>query len=111
MITLIGMGSGTPESLTAQGLAALQNAGLILGAKRLLEQLPQGCTEHRKALYQPEDVLAALAADPEVDAALVYSGDTGFTPARPGCCRCCGPLASPAGFCPAFPAYSCWPPP
>ena len=77
MITLIGMGSGTPESLTAQGLAALQNAGLILGAKRLLEQLPQGCTEHRKALYQPEDVLAALAADPEVDAALVYSGDTG----------------------------------
>ena len=61
MITLIGMGSGTPESLTAQGLAALQNAGLILGAKRLLEQLPQGCTEHRKALYQPEDVLAALA--------------------------------------------------
>ena len=42
MITLIGMGSGTPESLTAQGLAALQNAGLILGAKRLLEQLPQG---------------------------------------------------------------------
>ena len=78
MITLIGMGSGTPESLTAQGLAALQNAGLILGAKRLLEQLPQGCTDHRKALYQPEDVLAALAADPEVDAALVYSGDTGF---------------------------------
>ena len=78
MITLIGMGSGTPESLTAQGLAALQNAGLILGAKRLLEQLPQGCTEHRKALYQPEDVLAALAAEPEVDAALVYSGDTGF---------------------------------
>ena len=78
MIALIGMGSGTPESLTAQGLAALQNAGLILGAKRLLEQLPQGCTEHRKALYQPEDVLAALAADPEVDAALVYSGDTGF---------------------------------
>ena len=80
MITLIGMGSGTPESLTAQGLAALQNAGLILGAKRLLEQLPQGCTEHRKALYQPEDVLAALAADPEVDAALVY-----------------------------FPVFSCWP--
>ena len=63
MITLIGMGSGTPESLTAQGLAALQNAGLILGAKRLLEQLPQGCTDHRKALYQPEDVLAALAAE------------------------------------------------
>ena len=48
MITLIGMGSGTPESLTAQGLAALQNAGLILGQSACMEQLPQGCTEHRK---------------------------------------------------------------
>ena len=37
MISLIGMGSGCPESLTAQGLVALQGAGLILGAKRLLE--------------------------------------------------------------------------
>ena len=78
MITLIGMGAGTPESLTAQGLAALQNAELILGAKRLLEQLPQGCTENRKALYQPKDILAELAANPEAETALVYSGDTGF---------------------------------
>ena len=45
MISLIGMGSGCPESLTAQGLAALQSAGLILGAKRLLEHLPAGCTD------------------------------------------------------------------
>ena len=36
MVTLIGMGSGTPELLTAQGLAALQSADLIIGAKRLL---------------------------------------------------------------------------
>ena len=40
MVTLIGMGSGTPELLTAQGLAALQSADLIIGAKRLLEHLP-----------------------------------------------------------------------
>ena len=78
MITLIGMGAGTPESLTTQGLAALQNAELILGAKRLLEQLPQGCTENRKALYQPKEILAALAANPGAETALVYSGDTGF---------------------------------
>ena len=32
MVTLIGMGSGTPELLTAQGLAALQSADLIIGA-------------------------------------------------------------------------------
>ena len=62
MITLIGMGSGTPESLTAQGLAALQNAGLILGAKRLLEQLHQPakakrhgkrCRTHGRIAGQP----------------------------------------------------------
>ena len=46
MISLIGMGSVCPESLTAQGLAALQSAGLILGAKRLLEHLPAGCTDN-----------------------------------------------------------------
>ena len=51
MVTLIGMGAGLSGSLTAEGLAALQQADLILGARRLLEHLPDGCTEHRKALY------------------------------------------------------------
>ena len=78
MVTLIGMGSGTPELLTAQGLAALQSADLIIGAKRLLEHLPIGCTENRKALYKPEDILSCLSEFPAANAALVYSGDTGF---------------------------------
>lgn len=78
MISLIGMGSGCPESLTAQGLAALQGAELILGAKRLLEHLPAGCTADRKAVYKPEDILACLAAQPDTDTAILYSGDTGF---------------------------------
>ena len=33
-VTLIGMGSGQPESLTLQSLAALRQADLILGARR-----------------------------------------------------------------------------
>lgn len=78
MVTLIGMGSGTPELLTAQGLAALQSAGLIIGAKRLLEHLPTGCTENRKALYKPEDILSCLSEFPAANAVLLYSGDTGF---------------------------------
>ena len=78
MISLIGMGSGCPESLTAQGLAALQSAGLILGAKRLLEHLPAGCTDNCKAVYKPEDILACLTAQPDTDTAVLYSGDTGF---------------------------------
>lgn len=78
MVTLIGMGSGTPELLTAQGLAALQSADLIIGAKRLLEHLPTGCTENRKALYKPENILSFLSEFPAENAALLYSGDTGF---------------------------------
>ena len=78
MITLIGMGSGTPGSLTAQGLAALQGADRILGAKRLLATLPEGCTGNRQALYNPDEILACLAAHPDEEIALVYSGDTGF---------------------------------
>ena len=75
MISLIGMGSGCPESLTAQGLAALQSAGLILGAKRLLEHLPAGCTDNCKAVYKPEEILACLAAQSDTDTAVLYSGD------------------------------------
>ena len=41
-VTLIGMGSGQPESLTLQSLAALRQADLILGARRLLAALPAG---------------------------------------------------------------------
>ena len=78
MVTLIGMGSGTQELLTAQGLAALQSADLIIGAKRLLEHLPTGCTENRKALYKPENILSCLSEFPAANAALLYSGDTGF---------------------------------
>ena len=78
MISLIGMGSGCPENLTAQGLAALQGAGLILGAKRLLEHLPVGCTGNCKAVYKPEEILACLTAQPDTDTVVLYSGDTGF---------------------------------
>ena len=78
MITLVGMGSGYAGSLTVQGLAALQKADRIIGAKRLLEHLPEGCTANRKALYKPQEILAELAGAPQAETVLVYSGDTGF---------------------------------
>mgnify|MGYP004456598007 FL=1 len=78
MITLIGMGAGTPETLTAQSLAALRRADWIFGAKRLLEQLPAGCTEHRKALYKAEEILAWIAQTKAETPVVLYSGDTGF---------------------------------
>ena len=77
-ITLIGMGSGCPESLTVQGYAALREADLILGARRLLSALPAGCTENRAAAYLPDEILELLHASGCENAALLYSGDTGF---------------------------------
>ena len=59
-ITLVGMGSGTPDSLTVQGLNALREAELIIGARRLLENLPDGCTGNRAPLYKIEEICALL---------------------------------------------------
>lgn len=77
-VTLIGMGSGQPENLTLQGLAALRQADLILGARRLLAVLPAGCTENRAAAYRPDEVAELLQTSSAENAVLVYSGDTGF---------------------------------
>lgn len=77
-VTLIGMGSGQPENLTLQGLAALRQADLILGARRLLAVLPAGCTENRTAAYRPDEVAELLQTSGAENAVLVYSGDTGF---------------------------------
>ena len=77
-VTLIGMGSGRPENLTLQGLAALRQADLILGARRLLAVLPAGCTENRAAAYRPDELAELLQTSGAENAVLVYSGDTGF---------------------------------
>lgn len=77
-VTLIGMGSGQPENLTLQGLAALRQADLILGARRLLAVLPAGCTENRAAAYRPDEVAELLQTSGAENAVLVYSGDIGF---------------------------------
>lgn len=77
-VTLIGMGSGQPENLTLQGMAALRQADLILGARRLLAVLPAGCTENRAAAYRPDEVAELLQTSGAENAVLVYSGDTGF---------------------------------
>lgn len=78
MITLVGMGAGTPETMTMQGLSALRSADLILGAKRLLEQLPEDCTANRKPLYKAEEILACIAETGANAPVILYSGDTGF---------------------------------
>ncbi len=78
MVTLVGMGAGTEETLTVQALDALQSADLILGAKRLLEHLPEGCTPNRKALYKADAIVRCIEETDAQNPVILYSGDTGF---------------------------------
>ena len=71
-------GQRAARQFDCPGLAGPANGRLILGAKRLLQNLPDGCTPNRKPIYLPDEVLACLQAEPCQTAALVYSGDTGF---------------------------------
>lgn len=76
-VTLAALGGGTPETMTAGCTAALEQAGCVIGAKRLLEQLPRGCTENRIAAIKSEAILDEILRQ-NTDCAVVYSGDTGF---------------------------------
>ena len=100
-VTLIGMGSGQPENLTLQGLAALRQADLILGARRLLAVLPAGCTENRAAAYRPDEVAELLQTSGAENAVLVYSGDTGFYSGASSMMESWSPRVR-AGCCPPF---------
>lgn len=86
-ITLVGMGSGAPGSLTAAGLETLRAAELIIGARRLLENLPEGCTANRAALYKTDEICALLRQTDCAETAVVFSGDTGFYSGAAALCR------------------------
>ena len=76
-VSLLALGGGTGDTLTAQSRTALLQADCIVGAARLLEQLPAGCTTHRAAATKPRQILEALQGGAS-HGAVVYSGDTGF---------------------------------
>ena len=52
-VTLVSLGGGLEHTVTAECAAALREAGCIIGARRLLEHLPQGCTDRRIAAVKP----------------------------------------------------------
>jgi len=86
-ITLVGMGSGTFDSVTMQGAEVLHEATLIIGAKRLLENLPDFCTQNRIAMYKIGEILSVLETTKEQNITLIYSGDTGFYSGASALCR------------------------
>ena len=101
-ITLVGMGSGTLGSLTMQGLNALREAELIIGARRLLESLPDGCTGNRAPLYKIEEICALLRTTEAAYVAVAYSGDTGFYSGASALCRALDAAGLPYMVCPGL---------
>lgn len=77
-ITLLGIGMGSRETLTAAGEQAVREADLLIGARRMVEavRLPG-----QEALYEyrSEETVAYIAAHPEYEKiVIVLSGDVGF---------------------------------
>lgn len=77
-ITLLGTGSGDALTLTKEAEQALLEAGCIIGARRLLAQLPESCTTNRIAATKPEAIRQALEQNRDNPCVVAYSGDSGF---------------------------------
>ncbi len=77
-VTLIGIGMGSKETLTVQGLKAVESAGLLIGADRMVEAVR--CPgQDIYCAYQSEKIAAYIQEHPEYEKiAVVLSGDVGF---------------------------------
>ena len=73
-ITLVGMGSGAPGSLTAAGLEALRGAERIIGARRLVEALSSDAQVDVRVIpgISSASYLAARLARPWQDLSLIH---------------------------------------
>ena len=78
-ITLVGIGMGNPDTLTAEGREALLDADVIIGAARMLEGLPEGCTRDRIAAVAPQAIADAIEMKSMArHICVAFSGDVGF---------------------------------
>ena len=85
-ITLVGMGSGY-DTLTRRGAAALAAADCIIGARRLLDALPETCAPDRATLYKTTDILALIQQKQDKIIVVLFSGDTGFYSGASALCK------------------------
>lgn len=76
-VSLIALGAGA-QTLTAEAAQALQGAGLVVGAQRLLQLLPPGVTPNRVAAVRTEELARCILQSGQKQVAAVFSGDVGF---------------------------------
>ncbi len=105
-IALVGIGMGTEDTLTVEGKRALEEAQLLIGARRMLE----GIARPDQAVfyaYRPLEIRDYIAAHPQYrKVAVALSGDVGFYSGARGLLEvlgdgvqvCCG-ISSMIYFC------------
>ncbi|MBS6195032.1 MAG: precorrin-6A reductase [Clostridiales bacterium] len=77
-ISLVGIGMGTADTLTAEGKRELEEADLLIGAGRMLEQIQRPGQTVVNA-YKPEEICGYIKEHTEFHrAAVALSGDVGF---------------------------------
>lgn len=77
-IVIVGCGPGSPEYLTAAAARAVEEAEVLVGARRLLELFPAHPGERILMEAHTEKVLAALAERPDKKIAVLVTGDPGL---------------------------------
>lgn len=105
-LTVVGMGPGSQSCLTLEALEALRKADLIVGAGRLLETLPEGCSKNRKIAVSAQAVCDAVYGSDSSLPCVVCTGDiravTAFVPGL----EKTGTESSP--FCPGSEVCPIW---
>lgn len=77
IVTLAGIGPGSPESMTGEVSRVIGASDCIIGAKRMLEAAPVG--KRVCAAIAPEDIAACIRENRDCRRfAVLLSGDTGF---------------------------------
>ena len=74
-LTLIGCGCGR-DTLTLEACAAIEQAELLIGAPRLLEEFPEAA--ERKPARTAKEILEAQQQADGRDTVVLFSGDSGF---------------------------------
>lgn len=77
-ITLLGIGTGSPEILTVQGKNSLDQADLLIGARRMVDSVRRP-DQDVFIEYRSQEIKDYIETHPEYDnIVIVLSGDVGF---------------------------------
>lgn len=77
-ISIVGIGMGTLENMTAEALKVCRDAQLLIGADRMLAQV-RTLNKPCFVSYKPQEIRDYIFAHPEYEkVALLQSGDVGF---------------------------------